>query len=301
MPMVAKRKIASPLSAGARASLGGLLVLLACLCFHLPAAAAPPFYVFDVGLGGGMALPSLAEEAGMARELGFDGEGKPLWLGDELTTNLAVLRKAAMPPFLLLTHVNVNPAKGPPYDPRVPMAIQRLAGQPTTVCVMINGLAPGDTNGLASGVKALRDLGDIAAKAGARISIYHHVESWTETLPFSIQVVRLANHPQVGFNFNVCHWNRVQPGQDFRALLRANVSKLFCVTICGSDTNAHQWSNGLIQPLDKGNFDNRGLLSFLDEIGYRGPIGLMCYGIRDDARDHLTRSMKTWRDWHGLP
>jgi sugar phosphate isomerase/epimerase len=278
-----------------------ILFLLACLCFHLPAAAAPPFYVFDLGTGGGLPLPSLAAEARMARELGFDGEGKPLWLGDELTTNLAVLREAAMPPFLLLTTINVNPAKGPPYDPRLPLAIQRLAGQPATVCVMINGLPPGDTNGLAAGIKALRDLGDLAAKAGVRISIYHHVQTWTETLPFTTQVVRLANHPQVGFNFNVCHWNRVQPGQDFRPLLRANVSSLFGVTICGSDTNAQKWSNGLIQPLDKGNFDNRGFLSFLDEIGYRGPIGLMCYAIPGDPRDHLTRSMNTWRHWHTPP
>ena len=55
------------------------------------------------------------------------------------------------------------------------------------------------------------------------------------------------------------------------------------------------WTNGLIQPLDQGDFDNRQLLATLREIGYRGPIGLMCYGIPGDARDHLARSMAAWK------
>ena len=49
--------------------------------------------------------------------------------------------------------------------------------------------------------------------------------------------------------------------------------------------------------VDKGTFDNRALLATLDEIGYRGPVGLMCYGVPGDAREHLTRSMKVWKSW----
>jgi hypothetical protein len=35
----------------------------------------------------------------------------------------------------------------------------------------------------------------------------------------------------------------------------------------------------------------------LREAGYRGPIGLMCYGIPDEAGVHLARSMKMWKLW----
>ena len=41
----------------------------------------------------------------------------------------------------------------------------------------------------------------------------------------------------------------------------------------------------------------RELLATLREIGYCGPIALMCYGIPGDAREHLTRSMKAWKTW----
>ena len=37
--------------------------------------------------------------------------------------------------------------------------------------------------------------------------------------------------------------------------------------------------------------------ALLREIGYRGPIGLMCYGIQGDAREHLERSLKVWNGW----
>lgn len=66
---------------------------------------------------------------------------------------------------------------------------------------------------------------------------------------------------------------------------------------CGAEIGAKTWTHGLIQPLDKGNFDNRRLLGILDDIGYEGAIGLMCYGVPDDPREHLARSMAKWQDW----
>ncbi|MGA2661257.1 MAG: hypothetical protein ABSH34_27555 [Verrucomicrobiota bacterium] len=73
--------------------------------------------------------------------------------------------------------------------------------------------------------------------------------------------------------------------QDYRPVLHENARKIFAVTINGATIGSKTWTNGLIQPLDRGDFDNRRLLSMLDEIGYRGPIGVMCYGIAGDARD----------------
>ncbi len=52
-----------------------------------------------------------------------------------------------------------------------------------------------------------------------------------------------------------------------------------------------QW----IQPLDAGSFDLNGFLKTLKDLGYRGPIGLQCYGLPGDAREHLARSIAAWR------
>jgi sugar phosphate isomerase/epimerase len=50
-----------------------------------------------------------------------------------------------------------------------------------------------------------------------------------------------------------------------------------------------------IQPLDKGSFDIAGFMRTLRDLGYTGPVGLQCYGIGGDAREHLARSLESWR------
>jgi sugar phosphate isomerase/epimerase len=113
-------------------------------------------------------------------------------------------------------------------------------------------------------------------------------------VPFILEVMKKADHPQVGFNFNVVHWCIVDAQRDWRPLLRENSAKLFCVLLSGY--SATQPRKNL--PLDEGTFDQRPLLATLDEVGYRGPVGLMCYGIPGDLSTHLARSMNVWRAIH---
>jgi sugar phosphate isomerase/epimerase len=168
------------------------------------------------------------------------------------------------------------------YDPQLPEAIRKLKGRPVTICVVMRGFPPGDPRGEGPAVKILRQLGDLAAAAGLRISIYHHTGDWTASLLYALQIVKKTNHPQVGANFNLCHWLMVDGDKDYRPALRDGAAKIFAVTINGAKVGAKSWTNGRIQSLDQGDFDNRRLLATLREIGYRGPVGLMRYGIPGD-------------------
>jgi sugar phosphate isomerase/epimerase len=137
----------------------------------------------------------------------------------------------------------------------------------------------------------------MAADSGLQLSIYHHVGDWTESLLFALKVAQKVDHPRVGVNFNLCHWLKVDGDKDYRPVLRRHADRLFAVTINGAQRDASTWKNGLIQPLDRGNFDNQELLALLRKIGYDGPVGLQCYGIPDDTREHLRRSIRTWNSW----
>lgn len=277
-----------------------LFVFLALATVSQASAAGPDrpeLYAYCVGVGAAGIKPlPLAGQAKLLRELGYDGIGWSLKTGDGL--DLKVLDEAGLPLLMAWAMVNVNPAKGPVYDPALPEAIRKLKGRPVTVTLMLAGLKSADPQGMETAVKALRELGDVAAEAGVKISIYHHAGFWAESLPFVLEVIDKTNHPQVGFNFNLSHWLKVDGDKDYRPLLRQNPAKLFCVTINGATVGAKNWTNGLIRPLDEGDFDNRRLLATLREIDYRGPIGLMCFGIPGDARGHLTRSMETWKSWN---
>src|SRR5512140_1640203 len=93
------------------------LIIVLCLGLQVsarcaPTNTAPVFYAYCVGEGGGTPLPSLAEEAKLLREIGFQGDGNQLWLDDTLDRNLQVWDQAGLQTCLLWTTVNVSPAKG---------------------------------------------------------------------------------------------------------------------------------------------------------------------------------------------
>ena len=254
-----------------------------------------PLFAYCVELGlPGVAPRPLSDQASMLRDLGYAGIGCELWLDDSLDQNLRILDEAHLPLSMVWTPVSLDPSQ-PPFDARLSQAIQKLKGRHIVVCVLLRGLPPGDPQGVEPAVKILRQLGEWAGEAGLKVSIYNHVGDWTESLPFVIDLVHKADHPQVGFNFNLCHWLKVSSEQDYRPLLREHVGKLFVVTINGATQGASEWTNGLIRPLDEGDFDNRALLATLREAGYPGPVGLMCYGVPGDPREHLARSMRAWR------
>jgi sugar phosphate isomerase/epimerase len=269
-----------------------------------PVEAAPPpkVYAYCMELGvKGLKPHSVAEQAKILRQLGFDGGGYPVLVGKPCDDTLRALDDAGLKIYLLQMAINLGPKAAAPYDPSVLDAIRKLHGRPAVVVVTVSGLKPGDPAGVEPAVKAVRQLGDAAAAAGVRISLYNHVNCWNESVPFNIALVKKINHPQVGYNFNVCHWLKVEGNKDYRPLLRENADKLFCVTLCGAQIGAKTWTNGLIQPLDRGDFDNRQLLTTLREIGYQGPVGVMCYGIPGDFREYLRRSMNTWKSWTAQP
>ncbi len=281
-----------------------LLAVMALLGERRVEAATPvaKVYAYCVEVGVPKITPrSPAELAKLLREIGFDGGGYPVLTGPRLDETLQANDAAGLQIYLLQTAINVAPKATARYDPQVPAAIRKLKGRPVAVVVTINGLKPGDPAGIEPAVKALRELGDAAADAGVRISLYNHVSCWNESVPFNIELAKKVHHPQVGYNFNVCHWLKVEGNKDYRPLLKANPDKLFCVTLCGAQIGAKTWTNGLIQPLDQGDFDNRALLATLREIGYQGPVGVMCYGIPGDAREYLQRSMKIWKAWMAQP
>jgi len=266
------------------------------------ASPAPKVYAYCVEFGvPGLKARSMANLARLLKETGYDGGGFPVLGGPRQDETLRACDDAGIQVYLLQTAVDLNPKARMPYDPQALNAIRKLKGRPVAVVLTFGGLKPGDPAGMGPAVKAVRELGDAAAEAGVRISCYNHVSSWNESVAINIELAQKANHPNVGYNFNVCHWLKVEGNKDYRPLLRANPDKLFCVTICGATIGAKTWTNGLIRPLDRGDFDNRAVLATLREIGYKGPVGIMCYGIPGDARDYLQRSMKVWKEWTAQP
>ncbi len=234
---------------------------------------------------------SLAEQAELVSELGFDGVGH-LWL-DKLPERLATLDEKGLKLFQVFVRASIDPNQ-PKYDPRLGEAIQLLEGRDVVLGVLIVGGKPSDPAGDGRAVAILREMSDMAAPAGLRVALYPHTNDWLEKTSDAVRVARKVDRENVGVMFNLCHWLKVDDTSRLEATLEEAMPYLFAVSINGADPPPGGWDK-LIQPLGSGSFDVAGLLQTLHGLGYNGPIGLMCYGLGGDAEVHLRKSMEAWK------
>ena len=236
---------------------------------------------------------NLDQQAQMLKELGYEGVGH-LWL-DNLPERLKTLDAASLKLFQITLSVDITPGKQA-YDPRLKEVMPLLKGRGVQLLLLMNGLKPSDPAGDARAVEIIREMAALAQDSGAQVLLYPHSYMWLERIEDAVRVADKVDRPNVGVMFNLCHWLRVDKSRDYRPLLKRALPRLWAVSINGADEFDEKpgWEH-YIQPLDKGNFDVAGFLRTLRDLGYGGPIGLQCYGIGGDVREHLARSLAAWR------
>jgi sugar phosphate isomerase/epimerase len=261
------------------------------------AGAANPFFPFCIDWHDAQKR-TYEEQAVMLKELGYEGVGH-IWL-DGVGARSRSLDAQGLRLFQISVKVSLAPGDES-YDRRFGSVVKLVQGRGVQFCVLMDGMKPSDPSGDPRAVAIVREMADQARDAGAQLVLYPHTGQWLETLEDAVRVAREVDRPNVGVMFNLCHWLRVSRDRDYRTRLQKALPLLWAVSINGADEHddGPGWAK-YIQPLDRGDFDMVAFLGTLRNLGYRGPIGLQCYGITGDAREHLARSMAVWRRLNGL-
>jgi sugar phosphate isomerase/epimerase len=245
-----------------------------------------PFFVLENGLA--PQTESFGSQVALAKKMGFDGlefEGT-----QSIPEMLKALDEQGLKLFCQYLGVEIS-GKETVYQPGLEEAIRQLRGRDTLIWLTIRGNGP---NAEQRAVEAARTVAGMAAKSGLRVALYPHFGLYVARPEDAIRIANEAGRGNLGVTFNLCHWLRCGGGENVRPILQKAMPRLLAVTINGAD---HQgdWDR-LIQPLGRGDFDVEGFLKVLVGLGYRGPIGLQCYGIRGNAEENLRQSMRAWRD-----
>ncbi len=237
---------------------------------------------------------NLDEQAQLLHELGYAGLGH-LWL-DDLEKRLATLDAAELKLFQVYFRVNIAPGAAP-YDPRLKESLPMLRGRNAMLCLLVGGLPPSDLAGDPRAVELIREIADMAKDSEVRVVLYPHSGDWLEKVGDAVRVTKKTDRANVGVMFNLCHWLKVDDERNLKPVLESALPYLAAVSINGADHAAdiQAGKGNMIQPLDSGSFDVYALLKTLKDLGYKGPVGLQCWGIEGDARDHLTKSINAWR------
>jgi len=258
------------------------------------APIANPFFAFCMDVQDSQQR-TLEQQAQLLKELGYDGAGH-LWL-DNLAERIKTLDAAGLKLFQVYLRVDLASADKP-YDPRLRESLPLLKGRDTTLALLISGLPPSDQKGDPKAVEIVQQIADMAREYGVHVVLYPHSGDWLERVEDAVRLVKKADRPNVGVMFNLCHWLKVDDEKDLIPVLTQAMPYLWAVSIHGADhaQDIHTGRGNWIQPLDAGSFDIQAFLKTLFDMGYKGPIALQCFGIPGDARDHLARSIKAWRN-----
>ncbi|MBO2942409.1 TIM barrel protein [Paenibacillus sp. F411] len=137
----------------------------------------------------------------------------------------------------------------------------------------------------------------IAEERGIRLLLYPHCGHWLERTEDAVRLCRQLPHPLLGMTFSGYHWY-VADGEGLRNKLKLAMPYLGLVNKCGSRKipGIQAGLPATIETLDAGELDNFVLLSWLQKLGYQGPIGFQGYAAGGDVYSKLRRNLEAYYD-----
>jgi sugar phosphate isomerase/epimerase len=210
-----------------------------------------------------------------------------------------VLRELGYTPIRNL-FVAVNLDKTPAYAPGMHDQVRKRKGTDTIFWLFVLGRQDKDHARDDQAVAVIRELAAVAEQAGVRLAIYPHQGHYTSTAREALRLVRIVDRKNVGVTITLCHELASDQGPDLPQIIGEVASHLFVVTINGADRKEKGKPLGwdrLIQPLGQSTFDVYAFLKKLKAVGYTGPIGLQCYGLKGDPVVHLRQSIAVWKEY----
>lgn len=248
--------------------------------------------------GMGLGLVAFLNNIAAAGEAAASGKGvfHPFF-AYSVSASPAVLRDLGYTPVQQL-YVAANLDKSPIYAPDLKDRIRKLKGTDTLFWLCLLGRKDKDNARDEQAVTVVRDLAAVAEEAGVRMAIYPHAGHYTSTAREALRVVKKVDRKNVGVTITLCHELTGDQGPELSQIIDETAPHLFVVTINGADCKEKGKPMGwdrLIQPLGQGDFDVYGFLKRLKAIGFRGPVGLQCYGLKGDPLVHLRQSIAAWK------
>ena len=133
------------------------------------------------------------------------------------------------------------------------------------------------------------------SSSGVAVSLYPHKGCYAQRMEDVVRLAKKTDRPNVGVTFTFCHFLAVDDAKNLDRVLKMARPYLTMVTINGTSGYGSGNLASWIQVLGEGTFDVGAVLKALRKLDYRGPIGIIAYGIKGDRREILSRSIQAWK------
>jgi len=246
------------------------------------------FFVFDNGVGRGTWTPE--QQARTLKELGYDGISYNYMKPADLAAWQKACKEQGLKIYGLYVHSFPDKPEQP-YDPAFKEAIKMLKGTGTVIWLTLREAKDKTRNYDAEGAKIVQEVAGLAAAEGVRVALYGHKGFYVETGADSARIVRLVNRPNVGASINLCHEFLSGKGDALDETIKTAAAISTLISVNGVDVANKKY----ILRLDQGDFDVAAYLKKLLAAGYKGPVGLQCYGVPGDITENLHADIAAWK------
>lgn len=273
---------------------------------HLAAQEAPdyPLFVFNNGVEDEK-FDTPEKQVQLLRSFGYDGmEKKGI---DGFSETLEALDKNGLKLYTMYININLD-NEDQPYDKRLKEVFKRLQGRETMPWFYITSdqFKPSSKENDAIAVPILQEIADMANEYGIKVMIYPHINFWVDNVEDAVRVAEKVNRRNLGITFNLCHFladQGTKANEAFIPLVEKAMPYIFAISLNGADKPTEElmesnnlWEH-LIQPLGEGNYNVNQYLNAFIERGFKGPVGLQCYSIKEEKQVHLKNSMAAWKEF----
>lgn len=266
-----------------RAILTSIVVLAA-----LAANAGTEFFIFDSGVGRGKWPPE--RQAKTLKELGFAGISYNYTNPRDLQDWQRAFKAEGLKIFGLYVYTYLDQPDS--FAPGFREAIKLLKGTDTVIWMAVRETKTRKKEGFEDrAVEVVREMADLAAAQGVRVALYGHAGFYVENAADGARLAKLVDRPNVGPSINLCHEFASKQEAKLDETLKAVAPMALLASINGVDvaTKKH------VLRLDQGDFDVAAYVRKLQAAGYRGPIGLQCFGVPGDTDENLKAAQKAWQ------
>jgi len=250
-----------------------------------------PFFIFNNGMNKqGQPFIPYDEQASILKKYGFDG------IEHRETEGILELKDALNKNGLKIfaDYMKIDIDQQEPYLPEWKQVIPKLKGTGIILWVHIHSAKykPSDAAADELIIPILQELADFSKPYGIRLAIYHHAGFIAEKAEDSYRIASKCNRENIGSVFNLCHFLKTDSEVNLENVINLTLPKLFAVSISGADagdTRNMNWDR-LIQPLGKGTFDVYRVVELLVDKGFKGPIGVQCFNLKEAPETYLKQS-----------
>jgi len=227
----------------------------------------------------GCAFGDYEKEAKTLKSLGYTGISQVKKGGEDLAERIAIYERHGLKVLSIYLNVEDTPIKAEMVKP--------FAGKKALIELTVRKRTP-------QTIDAVTKTVEMASKMGIKVALYPHHGFAVATMPQAMAIIEEVQHTNLGVMFNLCHFLRGENVEHLETTLEKSGDRLFAISTNGADIDGKNWTQ-LIQPLDQGSFPQERLFKKLKALGFPGPVGIQCYGVKGDKQKNLQRSMEAWK------